>query len=63
MPRGWAFNIKDILDTARVIFSGDDDFFLQELPPLHYKSDCMSLSDGEPLVHDNSDDVCLCNND
>jgi len=28
MPRGRAFDFKDVLDTARAIFSGDDDFFL-----------------------------------
>jgi hypothetical protein len=32
-PRGRAFELKDILETARAVFSGDDDFLLQELPP------------------------------
>jgi len=34
MPRGHAFNYKDVLSIARAIFSGDDDFYLQEPPPL-----------------------------
>jgi hypothetical protein len=38
-PRGWAFDLQDVLETARVVFSGDDNFFLQELPPRHYDSD------------------------
>src|SRR6266850_2016685 len=34
MPRGRAFDYKDVLSIARAIFSGDDDFYLQEPPPL-----------------------------
>jgi len=33
MPRGRAFDYKDVLSIARAIFSGDDDFYLQEPPP------------------------------
>ena len=32
-PQGQAFNLKDIFDIARAIFSGDDDFLLQEPSP------------------------------
>ena len=32
-PRGRAFKLTDVLETARAVFSGDDDFLLQELPP------------------------------
>jgi len=32
-PRGQAFDHKDVLRTARAVFSGDDDFILQEPPP------------------------------
>jgi hypothetical protein len=38
-PRGQAFDYKDVLKIARAIFSGDDDFLLQEPPPRHYDSD------------------------
>ena len=38
-PRGQAFDHKDVLRTARAVFSGDDDFILQEPPPRHYQSD------------------------
>ena len=31
-PKGQAFSIKDVLKIARAVFSGDDDFLLQELP-------------------------------
>jgi len=34
-PRGQAFDLKDVLKTARAIFSGDNDFLLQELAPRH----------------------------
>ena len=40
-PRGQAFDYKDILDTARAVFSGDNDFLLQEPPSRHYQSDCV----------------------
>ena len=33
MPRGQAFDLRDIFNIARAIFSGDDDFLLQELSP------------------------------
>jgi len=39
-PRGQVFDHKDVLRTARAVFSGDDNFILQELPPRHYQSDC-----------------------
>ena len=29
-PKGQAFDLQDVLQTARAIFSGDDDFFFQE---------------------------------
>jgi hypothetical protein len=32
-PRGQAFDHKDVLKTAQAIFSGDDDFLLQEPTP------------------------------
>ena len=37
--KGQAIDIKDILDTIRAIFSGDDDLFMQDLPPWRHKSD------------------------
>jgi len=33
MPRGQAFDLKDVFNIARAIFSGDDDFLLQEPSP------------------------------
>src|SRR6266850_6962092 len=39
MPRGHAFDYKDILSIARAIFSGDDDFYLQEAPSRRHESD------------------------
>jgi len=33
MPQGQAFDLKDIFNIARAIFSGDDDFLLQEPSP------------------------------
>jgi hypothetical protein len=39
-PRGQAFDYKDILKITRAIFSGDNDFLLQEPPPRQYDSDC-----------------------
>jgi len=33
MPRGQAFNLQDVFNIARAIFSGDDDFLLQEPSP------------------------------
>jgi hypothetical protein len=39
MPRGRAFDYKDVLSIARAIFSGDDDFYLQEQPSRRHKSD------------------------
>jgi hypothetical protein len=38
-PRGQAFDYKDILKITRAIFSGDNNFLLQELPPQQYNSD------------------------
>jgi len=32
-PKGQAFDLQDILNTAIAIFSGDDDLLFQELPP------------------------------
>ena len=32
-PKGQAFDLQDVLHIARQIFSGDNDFLLQELPP------------------------------
>jgi hypothetical protein len=37
--RGQAFDLQDVLETARAVFSGDDDFFLQEPPPQRHESD------------------------
>ena len=37
-PKGKAFDFDDVFDTARAIFSGDDDFFLQDLPPRRHES-------------------------
>src|SRR6266581_3135976 len=37
-PRGQAFDLKDVLTTARAVFSGDDDFLLQEPPFQHSES-------------------------
>jgi len=37
-PRGQVFDLKDVLTTARAIFSGDDDFLLQKLPFQHSES-------------------------
>jgi len=37
-PRGQAFDLKDVLMTARAVFSGNDDFLLQELPFRHSES-------------------------
>jgi len=33
MPQGQAFDLKDVFNIARAIFSGDDDFLLQEPSP------------------------------
>jgi len=33
MPRGQAFDLRDVFNIAWAIFSGDDDFLLQELSP------------------------------
>jgi len=38
-PKGRAFDIKDVLDTTRAIFSGDDDFFGQEQPTRRHEPD------------------------
>ena len=38
-PKGQAFSIKDVLKIARAVFSGDNDFLLQELPLRNIKSD------------------------
>jgi len=38
-PKGQAFEIKDVLKSARAIFSGDDDFLLQDPPPRPYESE------------------------
>jgi len=37
-PRGQAFDLKDVLTTARAVFLGDDDFLLQEPPFQHSES-------------------------
>ena len=40
MPRGRAFDYKDVFEIARAVFSGDDDFFLQELPSCRCEYEC-----------------------
>jgi hypothetical protein len=37
-PRGQVFDVSDVLEMARAVFSGDDDFVLQE-PPHRQRSD------------------------
>jgi len=38
-PKGQAFDLQDVLDTAIAIFSGDDDLLFQEPPPQRHKAD------------------------
>jgi len=37
-PKGQAFDLQDVLDTAIAIFSGDDDLLFQELLPQRHKT-------------------------
>jgi len=39
-PKGRTFAIKDVLNTARAVFSGDDDLFIQQQPIRHCKPKC-----------------------
>ena len=38
-PKGQAFNLQDVVDTAIAIFSGDDDLLFQEPPPQRHETD------------------------
>jgi hypothetical protein len=38
-PRGQVFDIQDVLQTARAIFSGDDYYFFQEPPSQRHETD------------------------
>ena len=38
-PKGQAFDLQDVLQTARAIFSGDDDFSFQEPFPRQNETD------------------------
>ena len=38
-PKGQAFDLQDVLDTAIAIFSGDDDLLFQEPPPRRHETD------------------------
>ena len=40
MPRGRAFDYKDVFEIARAVFSGDNDFFLQEPPSRQREYEC-----------------------
>jgi len=39
-PMGQAFDIQDVLNIARAVFLGDDDFISQEPPPQRDNIDC-----------------------
>ena len=58
MPKGHAFDIKDILDTARAVFSSDDDFFGQEQPIQRHEPDRSHEQKKEhpPLKRHNQDE-------
>ena len=60
--KGHAFNIKDILDTARAVFSSEDNFFGQEQPLRQHKPDCPHEQKKEHLplkCHDQDEENTL----
>jgi len=50
-PQGRAFDIQDVLNIARAVFLGDDDFYSQELPPQRNDIDCAQEQRMERGLH------------
>jgi len=49
--QGWAFDIQDVLNIARAVFLGDDDFYSQEPPPWRNNINCVQEQRMEHGLH------------
>jgi len=56
--KGQVFNIKDVLKVARAVFSGDEDFLLQEPPPRRNDSDRAQERRTERSVRNERESEC-----